>query len=328
MDWKIGRKRVQQPMGTVHWQVAQLRARQLESEGYAGDAVPLTIEQATERFLADATARGLRASSLYKYRLLIKQLLEFSQKQEYVFLTELGTDELRSFRETWPNKNQAAYKKLAHLKSFFTFCQDAGWIRLNPAKLIKAGKIEAVQVDFFSPAQMKAILAACDTHPDPARAIQLRALVLLMVNSGLRIGDACCLARDRVTPDGVLSLYTSKSGSQVTLPLRPEALRSLEKIPLDGPFFFWTGKSARRTAAGIWAQTFQGLFERAEIPGGHSHQFRHTFVHGLLQAGVSMLNVSILLGHSSVKITEKYYAKWSPERQIALDKAVKKAWKR
>ncbi len=328
MDWRIGRRRVQQPMNTLDWQVAQLRARQLESEGFAGDVLPLTIEAATERFLEDAKARGLRPASVYKYELLVDQLCTYAQAHNLAFLSEIDTDVLRGFRESWTNKNQAAYKKLAYLKAFCAFCHDSGWIRTNPAKIIRPGKVEQVQVEFFSPAQMKAILAACNSHPDPARATQLRALVLLMVNSGLRIGDACCLGRDRINQDGTLSLYTSKSGSPVTLPLNPDVLTALEKLPANGAYYFWSGTSERRTCAGIWAQTFKALFERAGIPGGHSHQLRHTFVHGLLQAGVSMLNVSILLGHSSVKITETYYAKWSPERQSALDKAVKSAWSR
>jgi len=43
---------------------------------------------------------------------------------------------------------------------------------------------------------------------------------------------------------------------------------------------------------------------------GHAHRFRDTFAVELLLAGVPLERVSILLGHTSVKITEKHYAPW------------------
>jgi integrase/recombinase XerD len=47
----------------------------------------------------------------------------------------------------------------------------------------------------------------------------------------------------------------------------------------------------------------------------------------LLEAGVSMENVSTLLGHQSIRVTEKHYSPWVKTRQEALDKAVEKAFK-
>jgi len=46
----------------------------------------------------------------------------------------------------------------------------------------------------------------------------------------------------------------------------------------------------------------------------------------LLSKGVSLENVSKALGHSSVKITEKFYGAWVKSRQEALDSEIRKAW--
>jgi integrase len=43
-------------------------------------------------------------------------------------------------------------------------------------------------------------------------------------------------------------------------------------------------------------------------------------------AGVPLEQVSILLGHKSVKITEKHYAPWVKARQEQLAANVRKAW--
>ena len=66
------------------------------------------------------------------------------------------------------------------------------------------------------------------------------------------------------------------------------------------------------------------IFEDAKVEHGHSHRFRDTFATTLLQAGVSIQDVSVLLGHRSVKITEKHYAPWVKTRQDALDRVLEK----
>ena len=61
---------------------------------------------------------------------------------------------------------------------------------------------------------------------------------------------------------------------------------------------------------------------------GHPHQFRDTFATELLQAGVPIERVSVLLGHQSVRITEKYYAAWTDSRQRQLEADLQRAWER
>jgi hypothetical protein len=42
---------------------------------------------------------------------------------------------------------------------------------------------------------------------------------------------------------------------------------------------------------------------------------------------VPLERVSVLLGHGSVKITEKHYAPWVRERQEQMEADVRRAWK-
>jgi len=52
---------------------------------------------------------------------------------------------------------------------------------------------------------------------------------------------------------------------------------------------------------------------------------RDTFAVALLNAGASLETVSTLLGHTSIRVTQKHYNPWVKSRQDALDVAVKKA---
>ncbi len=53
--------------------------------------------------------------------------------------------------------------------------------------------------------------------------------------------------------------------------------------------------------------------------------FRDTFAVEMLLAGVPLGQVSILLGHKTMKITEKHYTLWVNARQEQLAANVRKA---
>jgi integrase len=144
--------------------------------------------------------------------------------------------------------------------------------------------------------------------------------------SGLRIGDAARLARDRIVGTR-LFLYTQKTGVPVWCPLPQfviDALNSFE--PMNKTFFFWSGTSNRDGIARTYIDRFNRLFKLAGIPGGHSHRFRDTFATELLLAGVPLERVSVMLGHSSIKVTEKHYSPWVRARQEQLEADVVKTW--
>jgi hypothetical protein len=64
------------------------------------------------------------------------------------------------------------------------------------------------------------------------------------------------------------------------------------------------------------------------VKGGHPHRFRDTLAVELLLEGVPMERVSILLGHSSVKITERHYAPWVQARQTQLEADLEPVWRK
>jgi integrase/recombinase XerD len=65
------------------------------------------------------------------------------------------------------------------------------------------------------------------------------------------------------------------------------------------------------------------------LPLGRSVQvirLRDTFAVDLLEKGVPLEEVSKLLGHESIKTTERHYSKWVKGRQDRLDKSVIGTW--
>jgi integrase/recombinase XerD len=152
--------------------------------------------------------------------------------------------------------------------------------------------------------------------------------------SGLAIQDAVTLERDRLSDDGKIFLYRAKTGVPVYVPIPPDIAEVLQALPSGNPrYFFWSGNGDARTACKGWRRSLTRLFEIANIrkPDGtpkrcHAHMFRDTFAVELLNKGVPIDRVSLLLGHSSVKVTEKHYAPFVKERQQQLEMYARMAW--
>jgi len=102
-------------------------------------------------------------------------------------------------------------------------------------------------------------------------------------------------------------------------------VNALNAIP-DSTYYFWTGLSKPKSAVGDWQRSLKRLFELGGVPDAHAHRFRDTFSVELLLAGVPIERVSILLGHQSVRITEKHYAPWVKARQEQLEADVRRTW--
>jgi len=173
----------------------------------------------------------------------------------------------------------------------------------------------------FTDKQMKAIFdAAKESRRFAASAVY--AFILTMRYSGLRISDTTILAKDSLVGNR-LKLYTAKTGEHVSMLLPEFVTAGLRSVKSSNPkYFFWTGESKLPAAVSVWRKRIAKVFEDAKITDGHSHRFRDTFACSLLQAGVSIQDVSVLLGHRSIKITEKHYSPWVKSRQDALDKAL------
>lgn len=314
-----GQKVPRRSLDTKSWERATEIVRKWEEAGRICDVEPIKIEEAQRHFREDAAGRNLKPSTLKKYRVLFDQMNDFAKRKGLRYVTELDITALRDFRNSWQDGPVAATKKLERLRAFLNFCVVSQWIQRNPARDMKPPKATQQPTMPLEQSQVGAIIRSCKTDKELA-------LVMLLRFSGMRIEDVTTLACDRLRGNK-LFLYTHKTGVPVYVPLPNVAVDALESMPKKTPqYFFWTGQGKPETMAGNARRTLRRLFRRAGIPDAHPHRFRDTFAVELLLAGVPIERVSVLLGHSSVKITEKHYAPWVRSRQEQLEADVAKSW--
>jgi site-specific recombinase XerD len=330
VDGFLGKQEIRASLKLRDWEKAQARIREWEAEGKATaqeHAEPVTVHKAWEQFLSDCEARNLREPTLKKYRHLQRQAEEFGEQHGLRSIEEFNLEMLLTFRASWPNANLSALKKLELLRTFYRFALENGWVLENWAKKIRNPKVDPHVTMPLSPDEIIRTLRACDELEgiSPLERLRLRALIRLLRYSSLRISDAVTLPRERVKGDR-LFLYTAKTGVPVQLPLPKFVIEALDAVSAGGRHFFWTGRSKPKTPISHWQDLLKRVFEKAEIERGHAHRLRDTFAVELLLRGVPLERVSVLLGHRSIKVTERHDAPWVSARQEQLEADIKQSW--
>ena len=245
---------------------------------------------------------------------------------------------LTGFVATWPDMYPASTTRSRvrdRLSTFLRFCYEAGWLPRIPK--LSPIKVERVPTMPLTGEEYRRLLdTTYATFADePGRGAKVRALIQLMRWSGLAIRDALTLKRAEIVHDKKQGLYLivtsrQKTGTHVSVPIPPAVAEEILAVSNGNPVYvFWSGNGDEESATKNWAKYLARLFDDAKIISGHmrSHRLRDTFAVDLLEKGVPLEDVSKLLGHESIKTTERSYAAWVKGRQARLNTLVTATWK-
>jgi site-specific recombinase XerD len=343
LRWSYGGKQYRRATKERTWAGAERVKREIElSYEAVGKPVepdrPATLRQSIATFIQDKEGQNLDAAVLGKYRRELGRLVDFCEHHGKFYLPEISLPDLTEFRSSWESDYPSSItrqKVQERLRAFFRYALHAGFIQRNPAAAmspIKAAQVPTLPLadDQFN----KLVSAIPEAFPDATKAARIRALIRCMRFSGLAIGDAVCLERSKIQQDAakeITRVVTSraKTGVDVSVPIPADVAEELLTVANGNPrYVFWqTGNGQAQSAVKNWHRDLRALFRKAGMPGGHPHQLRDTAAVAWLNAGIPLEEVSRLLGHSSIRTTEKHYAPWVKSRQDRLDALVVATWK-
>ena len=117
---------------------------------------------------------------------------------------------------------------------------------------------------------------------------------------------------------GLIRVERTKSGLSRLIPINASLYSVLEAFrgQSSGAFLFRNAKTEK--PLGSVKTAFKAACRRAGIIGLRFHDLRHTFASRLVENGADLITVKELLGHSSVKITERYTHSQSEQKKSAV----------
>jgi integrase len=277
------------------------------------------IRSAADAFIASCEGRGVGESTLKHYRRTVSLFASHFDGRSATTITTADIDDFRQTRSIAPGTWR---KELETIRQLFAWCMDRGYLTANPAAKLRKPPVKILATAPLTHDEISAILKACDQifTDDPGKLEwvrrRARGLVLVLLYTGLRIGDVARLRWDAISGEH-LTLRTLKNGVPIKVALNAHLNKALTSFPRNDAFVFGNGTETTKK------NLSRTIYRLGKIAGvrAHPHRFRDTFAVELLTTGADIRTVQLLLGHTSVRTTERHYAHFVAAHQAILDSA-------
>jgi len=254
----------------------------------------------TKRMAEDMLVRNLAVRTIDTYTYHVDRFARHFGKQP----EDLGPEQIREFQLWMIQVNQSSWSQfnqaVCALRFLYTVTIKRDW----PVQMIPFGK---------RPKRLPTVLGQDEVH-DLIRCVENpkhRAVLITLYAGGLRLAEATGLKLPDVDSQRMqLKINGGKGGKDRYVPISPrllEELRTYWKIDRPSNYLF-PGKTPD---VPLSSATIQKAVKLAAAKARISktvtpHTLRHSYATGLLEAGVDLMAISKLLGHSSFLTTMIY----------------------
>ncbi len=276
-------------------------------EAYEGDLVDLYRILKSERLVLSGTHDDLKVLRRYL------SILAAQQTKDSALL-----------------KASSIGRKLAAVRSFVKFLVKRGIFDFNAARLLKTPKAEKRLPNIASERTMASILrdrdpgtgdrdpgispALADPGPRNELSPRDRAVIELLYSSGLRRAELCSIDLSELDLQSRTVRVLGKGSKQRIVPIGTKAAEAIKEYlsvrnprPAEHPAALFLLKNGQRLTPrmvyDIVSKAFEGV---PDTPRAHPHMLRHTAATHLLDHGADLRAVKEILGHESLRTTQRY----------------------
>ena len=271
-----------------------------------------------EDMVAEYKAEKAGKRSLRQDEIILKKLLPAFR---FKYLDQITAQDIEAYKKKRADEVSGATvnRGLALLKCLFNVAIQKNHVSRNPVKGIKFFPEMPRKGDrVFSSLEIEHLIEAAAPH--------LRPILAVALFTGLRKGDILALRPEDVDfKNRVIRVLMQKTAEPVEIPMHPILERTLRAaMSSPAPYVFMSTRPSRRTGEITKLSNikngFHGAIERSGLAGrGYCfHDIRRTFASMLYRSSVPLLTVSKLLGHRSVKTTERYLGVKLEEKRLAV----------
>jgi len=239
----------------------------------------------------------------------VKLFLDFFGKSGKRDLAEMGRADLEGFIEHEQDRGlriSTVRTRLACIVAFLHFLVEQEVISGVVLKRRMKLKLPEVLPRAMNPSDVQKLLSAIDDIRD-------RALILLLLRTGMRIGEALGLRlNDLDIRDRKVHLFQGEKNSMGRVVYLSDDVLSALKLWLrrrdQNQEFVFYGQGNKPVCYSTGRSRFVKYIQRAglEQKGYTVHCLRHTFASELLNAGMRLECLQQLLGHQDIEVTRRY----------------------
>ena len=217
-----------------------------------------------------------------------------------------GDSEQDSKRPRAKRSGATVNRYLAGLSSCLAYgVKTLQWIEKNPCERITKPTESKGRVRFLSDDERTALLQACKPHED------LYLAVVLALSTGARQAEIMTLRYGQIDfGRTVITLDQTKNGETRALPLVSTAFTLLKERAkvrsLNDDRVFPPTSRAKKSQCLDLRQPWDKALKEAGIKNFHWHDLRHTAASYLAMAGVSLVEISKILGHRTMQMVSRY----------------------
>ena len=267
--------------------------------------------QMLEEFLGAMTLEGRSPHSIGAYRRDLEALLAALPGP----LGEVRPADLRDhFREQLNagRSPSTINRAIAATRSFCRFLFEEGRLESNPAQALRSTRLgPPLAPKHLTVPEVQRLLSLPDTDTPTGR--RDHAILMLLYNTGLRVGELCALSREDVMlpAEGWGALQVVGKGRRLhRLPINRPAADALLAYLADRddvePALFLNRSQHRFSVRGIALLVNRYLRAAGITDRSGPHLLRHTFATHALRARPNIRAVQELLGHAWVTTTQRY----------------------
>lgn len=183
---------------------------------------------------------------------------------------------------------------------------DWNYIAVNPFNKVTKPKLPEVPPLFFTKSDFQKLLSVIDNE-------NFKQFVTVAVLSGLRLSELINLKWDAIDLIGKIihvkntEEFTTKSKKIRQVPMNESLYRIFAGRKETAVTELVFHRNMRTLCRHYVSKKFKGYVKASGVnPKLHFHSLRHTTASWMVQSGVSLYVVQQILGHSSIKVTEKY----------------------
>ncbi len=270
----------------------------------------ISLRDAHQQFIGHLKGRSRASATILAYGKDIEQLVDFLNNKGTLNVSDVKTDDLQEFMNSLATENYTAKsisRKTNSTKTFFKFLRASNLIEDDPARALEHPKFENKPPRILSELEYRALR-------DAARGdLRISAIIELLLQTGVRIGELAQLTVDDVQFEGsqsLLHIRPSEGAVERTIPLNKPAVdavkRYLEVRPETQNRALFVTKTGKPLLIRNIRTAIDRYFRLAGIKEAKVNDLRHTWIAHHLSAGTSLLLISKLAGHKRVSTTERY----------------------